>query len=83
MPSEIKLKYDRSSDALYIRVKESRIADSEEVIPGVIVDYDEQGEIVGIEILWFSKRRIDLRKLVTEGPGPLEGFLGSWVLGAF
>ena len=68
MPSEIRLKYDRLSDALYIRVKESRTVDSEEVVPGVIVDYDEHGEIARIEILWFSKRKIDLHKLVTEGP---------------
>ncbi|BAF34717.1 hypothetical protein APE_0275a [Aeropyrum pernix K1] len=68
MPSEIRLKYDRSSDALYIRVKESRIVDSEEIAPGIIVDYDEHGEIVGIEILGFSKKKIDLHRLVTEGP---------------
>ena len=68
MPSEIRLKYDRSSDALYIRVKENRIVDSEEVAPGIIVDYDENGEIVGIEILGFSKKKINLYRLVTEGP---------------
>jgi len=68
LPSEIRLKYDRSSDALYIRIKENRIIDSEEVAPGVIIDYDEHGEIVGIEILGFSKRKIDLSRVVTEGP---------------
>ncbi len=68
MPSEIRLKYDRLSDALYIWIREGKVVDSEEVTPGVIVDYDENGEIIGIEILRFSKKRIDLRKLVTEGP---------------
>jgi len=68
LPSEIRLKYDRSSDTLYIRIKENRIIDSEEVAPGVIIDYDEHGEIVGIEILGFSKRKIDLSRVVTEGP---------------
>ena len=68
MPNELRLKYDRSSDALYIRIKEGNIVDSDEIAPGIIVDYDEYGEIVGIEILWFSKRRIDLHKLVIEGP---------------
>jgi uncharacterized protein YuzE len=67
----MRLKYDRSSDALYIRIKENRIADSEEIAPGIIIDYDEHGEIVGTEILWFSKRRIDFYKLATEGPEAL------------
>jgi uncharacterized protein YuzE len=68
VPVELKLKYDRASDALYIKLKEGRVADSEEITPGVIVDYDEHGEVIGIEILQFSKKRIDLRRLVTEGP---------------
>ena len=40
------------------------IADSDEVSDGVIVDYDEGGNILGIEILEFSKKKIDLNELV-------------------
>ena len=68
MPAELSLKYDRVGDTLYIRLKGDRIASSEEVSPGIIVDYNDRGEVVGIEVLWFSKRRIDLSKLVIEGP---------------
>jgi len=67
MLTEIVHRYDRSIDALYIKLKEDRVAESDEVAPGVIVDYNDRGEVVGIEILQFSKRDIDIRKLVTEG----------------
>jgi len=44
------------------------VVDSDEAAPGIIIDYNENGEIVGIEILWFSKRELDLVKLMTKGP---------------
>jgi len=65
---ELRVKYDRVADALYIKFRDDRIVDSDEAAPGIIVDYNENGEIVGIEILWFSKRKLDLVKLMTEGP---------------
>ena len=67
MSNEIKLKYDRFSDALYIKLKEGKIIESEEIAPEIIVDYDEHDEIIGIEVLSFSKKKIDLHKLLIEG----------------
>lgn len=58
----MKLKIDKENDALYFRLDESAIVESEEVQPGVILDYNEQGQVIGIEILALSKR-IDLDKL--------------------
>ncbi len=52
----MKLKVDRESDALYLRLDESRIVDSEEVSPGVVLDFNELDEVVGVEILRLSKR---------------------------
>lgn len=47
---------DKENDALYFRLDESAIIESEEVQPGVILDYDEDGNVVGIEILFLSTR---------------------------
>ncbi len=47
------------------------IVESEEIAPGIIVDFDENSEAVGIEVLWASKRRLDLLKLLIEGPEAL------------
>ena len=52
----MRLKVDRESDALYFRLDESAVVESEEVQPGVILDFDAQGNVVGIEILNLSTR---------------------------
>lgn len=52
----MKIKVDRASDALYFRLDEHRIVESEEVRPGVILDFDEQGRVVGVEFLGISER---------------------------
>jgi uncharacterized protein YuzE len=52
----MKIRVDKNNDVLYFRLDESRIVESEEVQPGVILDYDENNQVVGIEILGISKR---------------------------
>ncbi len=52
----MKLKVDHGSDALYFRLDESAIVESEEVKPGIILDYDAKENVVGVEILGLSKR---------------------------
>jgi uncharacterized protein YuzE len=52
----MKLKVDPEADALYLRLDDSRIIDSEEVAPGIVLDYNEQNQVVGVEILGISKR---------------------------
>ena len=52
----MRIKVDRKSDALYFRLDESRIVESEEVRPGVILDYDENDRGVGVEFLGISSR---------------------------
>lgn len=52
----MRLKIDHKNDALYFRLDETAIVDSEEVKPGVILDYDANDNVVGIEILGLSKR---------------------------
>jgi uncharacterized protein YuzE len=52
----MKLQVDKQADALYLRLDESRIVESEEVSPGLILDYNEANQVVGVEILHLSKR---------------------------
>jgi uncharacterized protein YuzE len=58
----MRLRLDKENDALYFRLVETTIFESEEVQPGVILDYDEKGKVVGIEILNLSSR-VDPEKL--------------------
>lgn len=52
----MKLKIDKESDTLYFRLDEAEIVESEEVQPGIILDFDENGRMIGIEILSLSTR---------------------------
>ena len=52
----MKLKVDHEADALYLSLTEEPAAESEEVSPGIIVDFNENGQAVGIELLHLSKR---------------------------
>lgn len=52
----MRLRVDQQNDALYFRLDESEIVESEEVQPGVILDYDANGSVIGIEMLDLSKR---------------------------
>ena len=52
----MKLHVDKQADALYLRLDDSPIVDSEEVSPGIVLDYSEANEVVGIEMLGLSKR---------------------------
>ena len=47
---------DKEADALYLRLDDSKIIESEEIAPGVIVDYDRKNAVVGVEVLYLSKR---------------------------
>jgi len=52
----MKLKIDEKADALYLRLDDSKIMESEEVSPCVVLDFNEQNQVVGVEILHLSKR---------------------------
>ena len=51
----MKIHYDKSIDALSIRFNEKRYIESDEIRDGVIFDYDDNSNIIGIELLNASK----------------------------
>ena len=52
----MKVSIDPEADALYMRLSETHIHSTEEVKPGIILDYDDEDNLIGIEILRVSKR---------------------------
>lgn len=48
--------YDKEADALYIKLSEKNIVESEERENNIVYDYDGEKNIVGIEILYFVKK---------------------------
>ncbi len=67
----MKLKIDREADALYLTLDETLAAETEEVSPGIILDYNTSGQVVGIEMLYLSRRApgIDVHRLLFETVG--------------
>ena len=63
----MKVSYDPKTDILaIILVKNAEIHESDEDKPGVILDYDEKGSLVSIEILDASKKMPDINKMEFE-----------------
>jgi len=48
--------YDPEADALYVRFSEGRVEESEEVAPGIVLDYGADNRIVGLEVLNASAK---------------------------
>lgn len=55
MSGKALLNYDPKSDILYIVAKKGREEEFVEIAPGVNVELDEKGEVIGVEILNASK----------------------------
>ena len=51
----MKVRYDPDTDTLTMRLSEHPVMESDEASPGVILDYDDHGNVVGIEILKASR----------------------------
>jgi uncharacterized protein YuzE len=64
----MKLTIDREADALYLSLDDSKVEESEEVAPGVVLDFNAENQVVGIEMLYLSKRtpKLDTEKLFVE-----------------
>ena len=68
----MKFNYYKETDSLYIDLSEKASVDSKEVVEGVVLDFDKEGHIVGIDIDNAS-RLVNLSRLETKGI-PLREF---------
>ena len=55
----MKLVVQKEDDALYLRLDDTAIVESEEVSDGIVLDYNAEGKVVGIEVLYISQRSPD------------------------
>ena len=62
----MKIEYDHKADAIYIRLIAGTVAESDEVRPGVVFDFDTAGRVLGIEMLDVSQRTDNPRELAME-----------------
>ena len=50
------IRYNKEVDVVYIQFSKKQVSESVEGKPGIILDYDDNGNIVGIEVLEASKK---------------------------
>ena len=64
----MKFSYHQDTDSLYIALSDRASADAREVAPNVVLDFDKDGNIVGIDIYQYASKIIDLKKLEIAPP---------------
>lgn len=52
----MKIEFDKETEAIYFRLNDSTIVESEEIAPGIVYDFDKDNAVVGIEILNLSHK---------------------------
>ena len=64
----MKIEYDKEVDALYIRLQDKTVAKTSEIEDGLNIDFDENGRMIGLEILDATERcsKSDIFNLSTE-----------------
>lgn len=62
----MKVSYDPRTDSLTIVLRDAPVAESDEEKPGVVIDYDAQGRLVGLEILDASINVTEVGKVEFE-----------------
>lgn len=59
----MKLEFDPQADAVYLELTAAEVEKSTEIQPGIVLDYDAEGQVVGIEVLYVSQRnQLPLKK---------------------
>ena len=68
----MKLNYYRETDSLYINLSEQSSVESQEISEGIVLDYDAEGRLVGIDIDNAS-HKVEMEKLILNKlPGKVE-----------
>jgi len=57
-------KYDKVANTLSIRFSSEKVSNSDEIAEGIILDYGKNDNIIGVEILNFTNRKLDLNDLI-------------------
>jgi len=58
------LSFDKKANALYIRISSEKVLNSDEIAEGIIIDYNKKDNIVGVEVLNFTEKNLNLNDLV-------------------
>ncbi len=58
--------YDPKADAAYLKISEKEVKDTREIVDGITLDYDSDGNVIGIEILSLKARGAGVKRSKVE-----------------
>ena len=70
--------FDKVTNALYIQFSREKVKDTEEIGEGIIVDYGENHIVIGIEILNYSQRNINLNEIFQLNAEEIIPMIVQW-----
>ncbi len=56
------IRYDKEVDAMYITLRKAPVANTKKVDDNTVIDYDENGRVIGIELLFVTEHNPDILK---------------------
>jgi uncharacterized protein YuzE len=70
--------YDKVANALYLHFSHEKVKDTEEINDGIIIDYGEKDNIIGIEILNYTERNLNLNEIVKMNADEIIPVIVQW-----
>jgi uncharacterized protein YuzE len=70
--------YDKVANALYLQFSHEKVKDTEEINDGIIIDYGEKDNIIGIEILNYTERNLNLNEIVKMDADEIIPVIVQW-----
>ena len=70
--------YDKVADALYLQFSHEKVKDTEEINDGIILDYGEKDDVIGIEILNYTERNLNLNDIVKMNADEIIPVIVQW-----
>lgn len=57
--------FDKIADSLYIQFSREKVKDTEEIQEGIVIDYGENNLVIGIEVLNYTEKNINLNEIIS------------------
>jgi uncharacterized protein YuzE len=74
----MEISFDKVANVLYLQFSHEKVKDSEEIKDGIIIDYGENDNIIGIEILNYRERDLNLNELIQMEPDEIIPVIVQW-----
>ncbi len=75
----MQISFDKVADVLYLQFSREKVKDSEEIKEGIVIDYGKHDNIIGIEILNYSQRKINLNEIVQMDVDEIIPVIAQWL----